>query len=69
MSVTPRLTNHRKLAAMMGEPTKRIRGWIDSGHLKPHSRIGKTYYFRAEDVEHYLKTGRWVRETESDAVH
>lgn len=66
----PRLVNHRHLAELMGVATETIRGWIDSGHLVSHSRVGKTYFFRSEDVEHYFKTGRWVREKASeDADH
>lgn len=61
-NVAPKLMNHRRLAGVMGEDTKTVRRWIDTGFLVPHSRIGNTYFFRSEDVDYYLKTGRWVRE-------
>lgn len=67
-TAAPKLVSHRRLAEMMGVATETVRGWIDSKHLVPHSRIGKTYFFRSEDVEHYLKTGRWVRERSDDAA-
>lgn len=64
-NVAPKLMNHRRLAETMGEDTKTIRRWIDTGYLVPHSRIGNTYFFRSENVDYYLRTGRWVREKAS----
>lgn len=58
----PKLVDHRRLAATMGVRPATVRRWIDTGLLVPHSRIGNTYFFRSEDVDYYLKTGRWVRE-------
>lgn len=56
----PVLIDHRKVAALLGKPTRTVREWAETGKLAPvHSRNGVLLFFRKSDVDTYLKTGRW----------
>jgi predicted site-specific integrase-resolvase len=56
-----KLISHKQLAVMLGVTTVRVRTWIVSGYLKPHSQIAKTYFFRIEDVNSFVSRGTWFK--------
>lgn len=55
-----RLYNHRDVARMVGITTRRMREWCERGTWpRPHSVVEQTWFYRREDVEHFIAEGRW----------
>lgn len=55
-----RLLTHRDVAAMISVDTETLRDWVEKGEFpRPHSKIERTMFFRAEVIEHWLDTGDW----------
>jgi predicted DNA-binding transcriptional regulator AlpA len=62
---TVRLLTHRSVAAMFDIDTSTVRKWVVAGMFpRPHSIIGRTWFYDAAVIDHYLKTGGWP-----DGVH
>lgn len=58
----PKLAKHSVVAALIGVATSQVSRWIREGHFPaPHATIGRTHFYRVEDVERFVKTGSWFK--------
>jgi hypothetical protein len=56
----PELVTHREVARLFAVTPAGLRKWVDRGEFPaPHSIIACTWYYRADQVAHRLKTGKW----------
>lgn len=55
-----KLLTHRTVAAMLDISTQTLRSWVANGLFPvPHSDVSTTWFYRASDIEHYVRTGGW----------
>jgi hypothetical protein len=60
----PILIKHRRVAAMLGISTQNIREWVAKGTFpEPHSHFEQTWLYRVDQVEAFIKTGKWPEGT------
>ncbi len=58
----PVLMTHREVAKHFGVTTEGLRKWVHRGEFpEPHSMISQTWFYRADLIEHRLRTGRWLQ--------
>lgn len=56
----PALMCHRKVAALCGVTPRNIRRWVERKRWPaPHATVERTMLYRVEDVEHFVRHGRW----------
>lgn len=61
---TARLMSHIALAALVGLKPRTLRRRVAAGEWpEPHSIVGWTWLYRADQVEHYIETGAWPEGT------
>jgi excisionase family DNA binding protein len=52
----PALLSARQVAAIFDRSERTVRNWIRAGHLRP-VRVGRSVFFRADDVAALLDDG------------
>ena len=59
---SPKLVKHSAVASLIGVATSQVSRWIREGHFPaPHATISRTHFYRAEDVDRFVKTGSWFK--------
>ncbi len=56
MPSLPTLLSTKQVAEIFGRKERTIRNWVRAGHLQP-MRLGRSVFFRAEDIVALLETG------------
>jgi hypothetical protein len=61
---TPRLLTHREVAGLISIDTETLREWVAAGEWpEPLAVIRTTWFFPAELIECFLRTGAWPEGT------
>ncbi len=57
---SPQLVNHREVAKKFGVSPSVIRRWVQTREFPtPHVVIARTWFYKADVIDHKLRTGNW----------
>jgi hypothetical protein len=58
---SPQLVTHRAVAEKFGITPAALRKWVRGREFPtPHIVIGRTWFYKAEIIDHKLRTGTWL---------
>jgi predicted DNA-binding transcriptional regulator AlpA len=59
-----RLLTHRTVAKLIDIDTETLRIWVAEGEFpRPHSIIKQTWFYPADQIDHFLESGTWPEGT------